>query len=554
MAEGSRSTELLPVEGPLRTDIRLDDGVVLAADIWRPAVAGRFPVLLLRQPYGRRIASTVVLAHPAWYAAHGYVVAIQDVRGQGDSSGRFRVLADDGADGAASLAWAADLPHGDGRVATYGFSYHAITQYLAMAGARRAGSKRPDAIAPVMGAYTVRDDWVYEGGALRLALIQNWACQMAAEQARRAGDTTAYHALRRAAAEGCHLGPVPAHAEILHRYARYTHYRSWLEDDPATLARVSPALALQDDPLDVPALHVGGWLDFMLEGTLAADRAFRDRSAARQRLIVGPWPHLPWGRRLGRDLGPTAGVGIDAEIVSFFDRELKGMGVDGPAYRLFDLGSRGWRDFDELATPFGQSFYLESGGLAATSTEDGRLVVEPGAAGEDFLVHDPWRPAPAVGLHLGDPPGYVNRGSADDRSDVLVYTSAPLAAPLVLAGPVAAELFVVADQPSHDLNCTLSVVWRDGEGMALTGGHLRVPDASADGPRRVAMRATCATIPAGAALRLSIQAAAWPAFALNPGSGKRAEDTSLAGARVTTLRVQHGGANPSRLLLTRAPD
>ena len=50
------------------------DGVRLDADIWRPlprAGDETFPVLLMRQPYGRRIASTVTFAHPSWYAAHG---------------------------------------------------------------------------------------------------------------------------------------------------------------------------------------------------------------------------------------------------------------------------------------------------------------------------------------------------------------------------------------------------------------------------------------------------------------------------------------------------
>jgi hypothetical protein len=43
----------------------------------------------MRQPYGRDIASTVVYAHPVWFAAHGYNVVIQDVRGRGDSEGEF---------------------------------------------------------------------------------------------------------------------------------------------------------------------------------------------------------------------------------------------------------------------------------------------------------------------------------------------------------------------------------------------------------------------------------------------------------------------------------
>ena len=56
------------------------DRVRLDADIYRPDAEGDFPVLLMRQPYGRAIASTVVYAHPSWYAAHGYIVVIQDVR------------------------------------------------------------------------------------------------------------------------------------------------------------------------------------------------------------------------------------------------------------------------------------------------------------------------------------------------------------------------------------------------------------------------------------------------------------------------------------------
>ncbi len=66
------------------------DGVRLDADLYRPAGSGPWPVLLMRQPYGRRIANTLCYAHPSWYAAHGYLVAIQDVRGRGSSEGVFR--------------------------------------------------------------------------------------------------------------------------------------------------------------------------------------------------------------------------------------------------------------------------------------------------------------------------------------------------------------------------------------------------------------------------------------------------------------------------------
>src|SRR5262245_66033526 len=100
---------LAAVSGPDTVMMRCADGVELATDVYRPDTPGKHPVLLMRQPYGRRIASAVVFAHPSWYAARGYIVAIQDVRGRGDSGGTYRLFVDDVDDGATALAWAADL-------------------------------------------------------------------------------------------------------------------------------------------------------------------------------------------------------------------------------------------------------------------------------------------------------------------------------------------------------------------------------------------------------------------------------------------------------------
>ena len=64
-------------------ELLLRDGVRLMARLWFPRGDGPWPALLMRQPYGRRLASTVTLAHPSWWARQGYVVIVQDVRGQG---------------------------------------------------------------------------------------------------------------------------------------------------------------------------------------------------------------------------------------------------------------------------------------------------------------------------------------------------------------------------------------------------------------------------------------------------------------------------------------
>src|SRR5258708_18449355 len=83
----------------------LSDGVELVSDHYSPPGPGPHPTLLMRQPYGRDIASTVVYAHPAWFAAHGYNVVIQDVRGRGDSEGDFYPFRSEGRDGADTIRW-----------------------------------------------------------------------------------------------------------------------------------------------------------------------------------------------------------------------------------------------------------------------------------------------------------------------------------------------------------------------------------------------------------------------------------------------------------------
>ena len=53
------------------------DGTVLRADVYRPGTGAELPVLLTRTIYDKRSGvPTFGSAHPAWFAAQGYVVAV----------------------------------------------------------------------------------------------------------------------------------------------------------------------------------------------------------------------------------------------------------------------------------------------------------------------------------------------------------------------------------------------------------------------------------------------------------------------------------------------
>src|SRR5690242_19609105 len=78
------------------------DGVVLRADIYRPASKGNFPVLLVRTPYDK--SGETDFGYKA--AALGYVVIAQDVRGRYTSEGEWYPFKYEIQDGYDTVEWA----------------------------------------------------------------------------------------------------------------------------------------------------------------------------------------------------------------------------------------------------------------------------------------------------------------------------------------------------------------------------------------------------------------------------------------------------------------
>jgi putative CocE/NonD family hydrolase len=529
------------------------DGVRLDATVWRPEGEGPWPALLMRQPYGRDIASTVTLAHPSWYAARGYVVVVQDVRGTGTSGGTFRVLSGEAADGAEAAAWAAGLSGVNGHVGSYGFSYQAMSQFMAL-----GGGARLSAICPAMGAW---DQWRHNataGGAFQLARAVGWAMQMAAVSARHAGDGEAYAQFAAAQRSLPADGPAPALPEIAQRLRHHCHLADWVEHDgPGPFwDAMSPAAALAARPeaLATPALHVGGWFDYFLPGTIEAHAAFR-AAGAPTRLVIGPWGHLNWGARSGPDgFGEAARGVVDPLQAAWLDRFVKGRrnGVeeDDPIL-LFDVTRGQWRGFRDW--PDGRAVLFLAGDGRAAPASSGRLTPEaPADTGAETFVHDPWRPAPARGGWMAMPDGPAERSDIDDRADVAVFETEPLEAPLRLAGAVDLSLALACPCPSLDVVATLSRVRPDGRATTLAQGVRRVGAGERDAVA-VCLRAVCATVEPGERLRLSLAGAAWPAIAVNPGDGTRPETAHPLSRRPIPISVITGGSRPSRLTLSAAP-
>ena len=562
------------------------DGVRLDADIYRSDTDEKLPVLLMRQPYGREIASTVVYAHPRWYAAQGYIVVIQDVRGRGTSEGEFDLFTNELADGLDTIEWVLTLPNHTGKVGMYGFSYQGMTQLYTAA-------HQPEclkAIAPAMVAYDLYTDWAYENGAFCLFANLAWAIQLAGETARIRGDEAAYLKLKAAANNLPLNGSIPANPELMREFAPDSFYHQWLNNpDPnaeywkkrseamplceavSFRAGLSPKYLL--DNVDIPMLHVGGWFDPYLRGTINLYRAMISQCQQPQHLLIAPWAHLPWGRKLGAvDYGIEAQNPIDEIQIRWFDHWLKdidtGLLEEAPI-SLFTMGSNSWQEFDCLPDN-NITYYLASDGLASMREDSGMLWQEEIEAvflqdlpqtdlsevftefdnSTDVLVHDPWRAVPALGGHASFPSGSFERSHLDCRSDVLTYTTAPLESDLNLVGAITLEVYCASVNPSFDLCAVLSTVNPNGEVYNFTQGYIRVRAIDSN-PQLISipLQPTCMQIATDNSLRLSISAACFPAYSVNSGDGKLPHESRQIDNCIITIEVYSGADYPSRLTI-----
>lgn len=494
--------------------LRLSDGEVLAADVYRPAADGTYPVLLMRQPYGKAIASTAVLAHPAWYAAHGYVVVVQDVRGTGESTGRFRPFETEAADGAETLTWARALPGGNGQIGTYGFSYQGTTQFLTL-----CGGARPDAMAVSMGSFDPEIDWATEGGLFRAATGTGWAAQMARLAATRDGDTETLAGLNAARSW-------QETFDFLVERPAASHLAAWIKQGGAGH---EPAHSLAGHIPPVPLLQVAGTADFLLRGALAADQAFRAVSPDRTHLILTEWPHMPWGSATSEPFS------VDRAQIAFFDYYLKGKGAPPCACLAHEAGTGRWvvRDPAALQAPGTLKLHLHSDGLAVATVDDGQLAATESLGFDDILVHDPSRSAPLVGGAAGTPPGPAERSAIDRRADVACYTGPKLDAPLRLFGRGSLTLSMATDGPHPGIAASLSRVRPDGSADVLSSAVAAI---TTDGAH-VTFDALSACLHPGDALRVSIQAAPFPDYLPRPFQA-----LTDPGLTPTTMTIRHAGS------------
>jgi hypothetical protein len=543
---------------------RLADGTTLVSDHYFPAGEGPWPTLLMRQPYGRDIASTVVYAHPVWFARHGYHVAIQDVRGRGGSEGVFYPFRHEGEDGAETIAWLRGHAASNGRVGMYGFSYQGATQLL-------AATEQPEGlecIAPHMTAADLYHGWFYHQGALRLSSSLGWGVQMLREDARRMGLHEASDKLEAAwaniRAQATHVpyGEHPAIADA----ALPSYVRDWFAHREPGEYWSGLDISARTEQIKIPALHIAGWFDTYLEGSIAGYLALRNHAGSEfarehQYLIAGPWVHIPWGDRAGdANLGEAANLNTDEILLRWFNHWLKDGGDfnDEPRVRSFALGANAWRNTDEWPADAAYGMYLHSEGNANSRKGDGRLKrnAPDGDEPRDVFVYDPEVPVMAPGgpQALSGP---FDQAALELGNNMLVYTSEPVLHETEIFGRPRIELHAATSAAHADFTAKIVRVTPNGRAEFLSIGIARSTwvfrDAGYGADEVHAWRFTLEPISfvlaAGERLRLEIASSAFPLYDRNPSTVVAPQQADNWNWGRSTQQVLHSAAHPSVLYL-----
>lgn len=469
-----------------RVAVPMRDGTLLQADVYRPAAAGKWPVILMRFVMDPGVDDVAEMGE--FFARRGFVFVYNDVRGTARSDGEFFPLVDEAwgenRDGYDTVEWAGHQPWSNGRVGLIGTSYGAFNQYT-------TAPLRPPSLAACMPFYGSNiHETVFPGGIYRLEEHRAWAMWMALNclDAQVAPESRERVRARLEAARSDHdswlwhlpvtecpplAGVSPWHLEHL------TH-----QNDPQWWANTDARTRL--DEIDVPMLHVGGWYDLYFNGTLEHFTGLVQRGRTAhcrnsQRLLVGPWTHGWCGTPAPPpplDFGPQAIVDFKEIGLGWFDRWLNGaIGEDvaeEPPVRLFLMGENCWMEMEEWppADVTYTPLYLRQGtGQTAASLNNGHLTLEAPNTQEqaDSFVYDP--SDPVIGHHGSSPTVEIDQCEREGR--LLTFTSEILQEALVVIGPVKAILYAASTAPDTDWVVRLCDVWPDGRSVRVCDGIAR---------------------------------------------------------------------------------
>ncbi len=569
LARSQPAQDVVLLESNLMIPMR--DGVHLATDIYVPTLDGqpvseKLPVLLQRTPYDKTGARLVESAR--FFAANGYLVALQDHRGRYASEGEFTKYVGEGQDGYDTIEFLANLAYSDGQVGMWGTSYAAHVQ------ANAAKLSPPHLKTIVLNMGGMSNGWdhkIRNHGAFEIQQL-TWAFRQLALESddpviRRMLDAERVHDWLTVLPLRKGLNPLSVAPNFedylltMMTHANYDEY--WQHPDINWVEHY-------DDTADIPMLLISGWYDSYAGGTIRNFVELKNRLESPVQLIMGPWTH-------GGNTQSHAGnveFGAAAAIEDFhhefhlrwFDQHLKEItdAAQEADVRIFVMGM-GDGHRDENGRLYHGGFWRDAAdwplpGTSATPYylhEDGSLSTVPPSVNTSrtTFTFDPQDPVPTIGGAFSSTspvfePGAFDQRESDDvygsvkpylplksRGDVLVFQTDPLEKDIEVVGPIVVRLYVSSTALDTDFTAKLIDVYPptndypSGYEMNLTDGILRTRYRERPDRQKLMVPGeiyelaitpfpTANRFKKGHRIRIDISSSNFPRFDVNPNTGE----------------------------------
>src|SRR6266481_10183405 len=464
--------------------IPLRDKVELNATLYFPKTPDgsvpKTPVVFTLTPY----ISDSYHARAAYFASHGYVFALVDVRGRGNSAGEFEPFAQEPHDGHDVVEWLAQQPFCNGKVAMWGGSYAGFDQWATT-------KEFPPHLATIVPAAAAHPGLDYPSyNNIGMTYDVQWFTLTSGHtpQDNLFGDQKFWR------------------TKFLDAYKKHLPFKSLdsfvgnpsvnfqrILKHPTADAYYDAMLPMREQfqKIALPILTITGQYDGDELGALTyyRDHLANASSQARAKhfLIIGPWDHAgtrtPTDEVAGVKFGPGAMVDLNDLHRQWYDWTMKNGAKpevlkNQVAYYLLAPGNTGangeWKYADNfealVANP--RTFYLDSkNGDANGVFRSGSLAENQPKEGADKFTYDPLDTKRGENVEGIDPKektaGLDQTYALSISDDGLVYHTAPFPDETPLIGCPAVTLWVSIDTPDTDLSADLYEIQSDGTSIAL---------------------------------------------------------------------------------------
>jgi hypothetical protein len=518
------------------------DGLELLADRYYSRRDVAQPTVLIRSCYGR---GTLFKLFAVLFAERGMQVVVQSCRGTNGSQGTFRPFFDEQNDGGDTVEWIERQSWFTGDLALWGISYLGNT---AWAVANSSVRDRVKAIGLHVTLTNFRDRTYAFGGFTLMSCI-GWTATMLGVL-RTSGMsllTTLLSARKTRALTQQAIETVPLRkADHILAPEGVSWWQDWMDhaepNDPWWEA-IDYGKAAETIP---PTVMTAGWYDIFLPWQLrdfmTAQLAGRD-----VRIIIGPWMHaaLP-----GMAESLRQSIALFQESFGIGPNKT-GDGRSKPRVRLFLMGGNEWREYPSWPLPNSTdtSYFLHADGVLASRP--------PVSENTSTFDYDPSQPTPSLhGATLEGRNGSGDMAELERRSDVLIFSSEPLAGDLDVIGPISGEIFLRSNTEHTDLYLCLCDVAPNSRSTNVCDGYTRLrPElpvagrAMVDGGRsrkvHVEFWPTAYRFRRGHRIRVIVASGAHPRYARNPGSGEPLGDACTM--VIAHQEILHGPEHPSAI-------